>query len=341
MISGVRRANGGGMNRPKTNRQGFTLVELLVVIAILAVLATLLLPALKGAREKADAQLCRNNLRQWHAIASTYAGDFGGALPAELCQEPKMVSGVVTSVGCYASGYYRNWMAHFRTYVAPVKGGYFGLDDLTLNPLGKIPFEFRTANNPPLSDPIRHNIWYRDLGPIRNNPFFCPSTYGSYDSSTPPPPMRGIWTGNWAQTGSVGHYGGAFSDYGMNSALQGYGSYEYPLGAYRRLDTLSGVQFPAKTLLMADSYLQLQFGRPYNYDGTPSVGGVCIYAPNGGTFFASRHANYTRANILCVDGHLESLRWNRDAAPNSPVGEIAPQTYCPKIAGYAVYLQPR
>ena len=62
-------------------RQPFTLIELLVVIAIIAVLASLLLPALGKARDKARIAACLNNHRQMHVAAVTYADDADSVLP--------------------------------------------------------------------------------------------------------------------------------------------------------------------------------------------------------------------------------------------------------------------
>ena len=61
-------------------RSAFTLIELLVVIAIIAILAALLMPALRGARDKALKALCGSNLRQLQLGWQMYRGDHDGFL---------------------------------------------------------------------------------------------------------------------------------------------------------------------------------------------------------------------------------------------------------------------
>jgi prepilin-type N-terminal cleavage/methylation domain-containing protein len=69
------------LHAPSRRQRGFTLVELLVVIGIIALLISILLPALNHVREEAQKAKCSANLTQIFAAMTTYANNNGGNYP--------------------------------------------------------------------------------------------------------------------------------------------------------------------------------------------------------------------------------------------------------------------
>lgn len=89
----------------RTHRQGFTLIELLVVISIIALLVSILLPALQSARQSAQSIRCASNTRNFSQATAAYSNDNDDFLPG--------CNGLAPSVGLR----FPAWATRLKVYL--------------------------------------------------------------------------------------------------------------------------------------------------------------------------------------------------------------------------------
>jgi len=270
----------------KNTQRGFTLLELLVVIAIVAILISLLLPALRSAKDSAKSVFCSNNLHQLSLAAMYYADDYKGYFPD--------ARGSPDTTGPAPNWNYEAWTFVVKHYLAQLPGS---IERLRVMPGGtfdstypELPFETRNLFTVNHND--YDNVRYNRANPIYKNPFFCPATIGGYGSSP-----YSVNAGNYQ-----------WGDYGMNVGATGSAYLPLPMPAYWNRVHRDQIRNHNRLMLFSD-----QAGA-YNlfYNSlSPSA----------------RHFNFTRSNVVCMDGHVASCRNDMDWSDPTGLNEIQFDTY--------------
>lgn len=191
-------------------KQNFTLIELLVVIAIIAILASMLLPALNKAREKARAVECLSRQKSCAMFSSFYADDSDSAYLPGYCNykvEPK--APITTeypptwSSRAYQLGYVKNLKVlscPLNTNKEIMRSGYL------YNTYGA--YQINIGSNPPYFKGYRQTIsgayqWRGFIGKAVRHPSALPLIADSYHKALPAYDQSAYWMG---LDGSVGLY---------------------------------------------------------------------------------------------------------------------------------------
>ena len=220
-------------------RSGFTLVELLVVIGIIALLISILLPALSKARNQANTVKCLSNVKQLALAAKLFAADHKGYIPTSTSDAP--TGSVVRYNDAYMQKWiYRNsngtptvsdWASSLMLYLGfkDTDANNFQNQNSSPNPSFSPPKVFACPNDSALDGQNPGYMLYNNIAPPTS---YFPVSYGINADITclTGPEGKGWFT---LSAGSIVVTGGGFNFTPLNSQID-------------------RVAFPSQTLLFAD-----------------------------------------------------------------------------------------